>query len=226
MCNAVSGITKSDGTVYMPDPSTWYHSHTSIAQLHGIPDGMLGDGYARWELTPNDGNYQSDPDTWAFTLDEERKPAWWEEDAAAFEDKARSAVKRYMAKAGHLAPGAVVVAGNGGTATAGNRGTATAGNGGTATAGNGGTATAGDYGTATAGDYGAATAGHGGAATAGDYGAATAGDHGTLCIKWWDGARYRIAVGYVGENGIKPNVAYRLNATGSFVEAAKAGGAA
>jgi hypothetical protein len=116
-------------------------------------------------------------------------------------------------------------AGYGGTATAGDRGTATAGDGGTATAGDRGTATAGDRGTATAGDGGTATAGYGGTATAGyggtatagDYGTATAGDHGTatagvdgtLSLKWWAGSRYRIAIFYVGEDGILPNTKYR-----------------
>ena len=71
-----------------------------------------------------------------------------------------------------------------------------------------GTATVGDYGTATAGDYGTATVGYYGTATAGYYGTATAGDGGAIHIRWWDGVRYRTAVGYVGEKGIKPNVAY------------------
>jgi hypothetical protein len=104
------------------------------------------------------------------------------------------------------ARGAVV----GGTATAGDRGTATAGDYGTATAGDYGTATAGDYGTATAGDGGTATAGYGGTATAGDYG--------TLVIRWHDRNRARLAVGYVGENGIKPNTPYRV-ANGNLTEA-------
>jgi hypothetical protein len=108
-------------------------------------------------------------------------------------------------------------AGDGGTATAGDSGTATAGDGGTATAGYRGTATAGHRGTATAGDRGTATAGHSGTATAGDSGTATAGDGGTLIIKWWDGSRYRLAVGYVGEGGIKPNTPYRCE-DGKFVE--------
>ena len=73
---------------------------------------------------------------------------------------------------------------------------------GSATAGYRGSATAGDYGSATAGDYGTATAGYGGTATAGDYG--------TVCVKWWDGDRYRLVVGYVGEDGIEPNTPYRV----------------
>ena len=109
-------------------------------------------------------------------------------------------------------------AGDCGTATAGDYGTAIAGDRGTATAGYCGTATAGYYGTATAGYRGTATAGDCGTATAGDYGTATAGYRGTIQIRWWDGNRSRTAVGYVGENGILPNVAYRVE-SGVFVEA-------
>ncbi len=107
-------------------------------------------------------------------------------------------------------------AGDDGTATAGDDGTATAGYRGTATAGNGGTATAGDRGTATAGIDGTATAGDYGTATAGNRGTATAGLQGILGIKWWDGNRYRVAIGYVGEDGILPNVAYQCH-SGKFV---------
>jgi len=104
-------------------------------------------------------------------------------------------------------------AGESGTATAGYRGTATAGNYGTATAGNYGTATAGYRGTATAGNCGTATAGYRGTATAGNYGTATAGNYGEIRIQWWDSKaqRYRTKIGYVGEDGIKPDTAYRLN---------------
>jgi len=111
-------------------------------------------------------------------------------------------------------------AGNCGTATAGYRGTATAGNRGTATAGNCGTATAGYRGTATAGDYGTATAGYWGTATAGNRGTATAGEGGMLQIYCYDrNDRRRLAVAYVGENDIQPNVKYRLHDSANFVEA-------
>ena len=106
--------------------------------------------------------------------------------------------------------GGTATAGYGGTATAGERGTATAGDGGTATAGYGGTATAGERGTATAGERGTATAGYGGTATAGERGTATAGERGTLCLSFWNGNRRRIIIGYVGEDGVKANVAYRV----------------
>ena len=66
------------------------------------------------------------------------------------------------------------------------------------------------YSPATAGDAGTATAGYAGTATAGARGTATAGDAGLVAIRWWDDAaeRCRLAVGYVGEDGIEPNVAY------------------
>ena len=88
--------------------------------------------------------------------------------------------------------------------------TATAGDLGTATAGYAGTATAGIRGTATAGYAGTATAGIRGTATAGYAGTATAGYAGLVVIWWWDDAeeRCRLAVGYVGEDGIEPDVAY------------------
>jgi hypothetical protein len=112
-------------------------------------------------------------------------------------------------------------AGDSGTATAGYSGTATAGDSGTATAGYSGTATAGDSGTATAGDSGTATAGDSGTATAGYSGTATAGELGEIRIRWWDAKndRYRTVIGYVGEGGIEPNVAYRLDAKHQFVRA-------
>ena len=91
-------------------------------------------------------------------------------------------------------------------------GTATAGYSGTATAGYGGTATAGDSGTATAGDSGTATAGYGGTAKTGEIG--------IIVCRWWDvnKERYRLAVGYVGEDGIKANTFYRANESGKLVE--------
>ena len=77
-------------------------------------------------------------------------------------------------------------------------------------AGDGKAATAGYGGTATAGIYGTATAGYGGTATAGIYGTATAGKGGEIRIRWfdYDKSRFRTAIGYVGEDGIKPNTPY------------------
>jgi len=117
--------------------------------------------------------------------------------------------------------GGTATAGVGGTATAGYRGTATAGYRGTATAGYGGTATAGDGGTATAGYGGTATAGYGGTATAGDRGTATAGDRGAISILYWNGEKYKRAIFAVGEDGIEPNQAYRVDEKGCAIKVEK-----
>src|ERR1019366_5005182 len=97
------------------------------------------------------------------------------------------------------------------SATAGERGIATAGERGTATAGERGTATAGYAGTATAGEWGIATAGTRGIATAGYAGTATAGKRGEIRIRWYDGKRYRTAIGYIGEDGLLACKAYTLD---------------
>ncbi|MBG7134424.1 hypothetical protein I5J24_24240 [Pseudomonas aeruginosa] len=122
------------------------------------------------------------------------------------------------ATAGHRG---TATAGDWGTATAGACGTAPAGGGGTATAGTRGTAPAGDWGTAPAGDGGTATAGNRGTATAGDCGTATAGEKGEIRIRYWDekAGRYRTVIGYIGEDGLEPNVPYKLNADRKFVRA-------
>ena len=100
-------------------------------------------------------------------------------------------------------------------------GTATAGDIGTATAGDRGTATAGYSGTATAGDSGTATAGDRGTATAGDRGTAKTGEIGIIVCRWYDDSkeRYRLTVGYVGEDGIEPNTFYRCDERGKLVKA-------
>ena len=130
---------------------------------------------------------------------------------------AKGAVIGGTATAGYAG---TATAGYAGTATAGDAGTATAGDAGTATAGYAGTATAGDAGTATAGYAGTATAGDDGTATAGNRGTATAGNRGSIVIKMWDTKKqkYVLRVAEVGENGIKPNVAYKLNNEGEFIE--------
>ena len=69
------------------------------------------------------------------------------------------------------------------------------------------------------GDYGTATAGDDGTAMVGDRGTATAGYGGSIVVRRWDGTRSRIVVGYVGESGIKPGVAYRVDENGGWVAA-------
>ena len=128
MCNPISGITKSDGTIYMPDPNAWNHSHTEIAKLHGLPNGEWGDRFARWELTPTDGvSFCTDPDTWVFRIDEQRTPDWWSDDAPALEHAAREAVKRWLVAADRMVPGFAAIGGDHSTLTGGKYSTLTGG---------------------------------------------------------------------------------------------------
>lgn len=113
------------------------------------------------------------------------------------------------------------IAGDYGTASVGCNGTARAGDGGTALAGAEGKAFAGISGTATAGFKGSATVGLRGIASSGNEGIASADGGGLLSIAWWDkdARRQRIMVAYVGEDGIEPNVAYKLDVNGKFIKA-------
>ncbi len=121
--------------------------------------------------------------------------------------------------AGVAVIGATLQAGDKELCQVGAYGTATAGDEGTATAGDEGTATAGNWGTATAGYKGTATAGDEGTATAGNWGTATAGEKGEIRIRYWDekADRYRTVIGYIGEDGLEPNVPYKLNADHKLV---------
>jgi len=114
--------------------------------------------------------------------------------------------------------GSTLTAGDGSTLTAGYNSTLTAGYNSTLTAGNWSTLTAGDYSTLTAGDYSTLTAGNGSTLTAGNDSTLTAGDYSTLTCRYNDGNKCRLATAYVGENGIKPNQAYKVNNKGEFYE--------
>ena len=67
--------------------------------------------------------------------------------------------------------------------------------------------------TLSVGDEQAVIVGALGTATAGDSGTATAGYSGEIRVRYWDdkNSRYRTVIGYVGEDGIEANVAYRLD---------------
>ncbi len=113
------------------------------------------------------------------------------------------------------------IAGDRGSAMVGARGKATAGDYGVAIAAAWeGKATAHLYGTALVGSIGKAQVGWGGHAIAGHGGQAKAGTNGIIQIRWSDRQnRIRIAVGYIGENGLEPDVYYKLNLIGNFIKA-------
>lgn len=120
----------------------------------------------------------------------------------------------------------------GGEAFAGNRGVAIAGNFNASAEVRGIAITTDEFQTSKVGERGLAIAGimveAGGTAIAGNggialtkgggpNGKAQAGEGGILAMLWHDGWRDRLAVGYVGENGIEPNTLYTLTDEGIFV---------
>ncbi len=104
-----------------------------------------------------------------------------------------------------------------GTSTSGYRGTSTSGNCGTSTSGNYGTSTSGNYGTSTSGEGGTSTSGNYGTSTSGYRGTSTSGEGGIIELTHWDGKRYRKVIGYIGEDGLLPDVPYILDSNGKIM---------
>jgi hypothetical protein len=87
----------------------------------------------------------------------------------------------------------------------------------------GATVSGGDRAAVSGGDW-ATVSGGDRATVSGGYGATvTGGDRAELCIRYWDGKRLRTAIGYVGENGIEPNVPYRCDDNGRLRRAEEGG---
>ena len=72
----------------------------------------------------------------------------------------------------------------------------------------------------TVGDSEAVIVGGLGTATAGNGGTATAGGSGEIRIRYYDSKadRFRTVIGYIGENGLKANTAYKLDDNYKFIE--------
>ena len=209
MCKFASFIITKTGEFWASSDK-----HEDIVDEHCLSDldEKRHPGLVRVEILPNEQS-RKDLASWTFTVDQDMLPDWTFSGDPELERRSREALARRAAAENWFVE--VIfqqsVVGYAGIATAGVKGTATAGVRGTATAGDGGTATAGARGTATAGD--------GGTATAGERGTATAGERGILSLRWWDWSRYRIATFYVGENGVLPNVKYRVDEKGQIVMA-------
>jgi hypothetical protein len=112
-----------------------------------------------------------------------------------------------------------VTGGDYSTVTGGKYSTVTGGDGSIVTGGNGSTVTGGHCSTVTGGYHSTVTGGDGSTVTGGEYSTVTGGDGSILSLKWFDGKRIRIVTAYVGEDGIEPNVAYKLDYNGKFVRA-------
>ena len=88
----------------------------------------------------------------------------------------------------------------------------------TATGGHDSTLTGGDGSTLTGGNRSTLTGGNRSTLTGGYRSTLTGGDGSQIRIEWWDGARTRLVVGHVGEDGLEPDVAYTVR-DGALVRA-------
>ena len=97
------------------------------------------------------------------------------------------------------------------SAECGDDSTLTGGDDSTLTGGYGSTLTGGDHSTLTGGDHSTLTGGNRSTLTGG-YGSTLTGGYGSVfTCQFWDGSRYRRAVAYVGEGGIKARAPYTYN---------------
>jgi hypothetical protein len=80
------------------------------------------------------------------------------------------------------------------------------------------TVSGGELATVSGGELATVSGGDGATVSGGDGATVSGGDGANLSVKWHDGNRYRIAIAYVGEDGIEPNVKYRCE-KGAFVVA-------
>lgn len=127
------------------------------------------------------------------------------------------------------------ISGDGGKSTSGDHGISTSGDRGTSISGDYGKShssecgisNSGHYGTSISGYGGTSTSGYGGTSTSGDHGTSTSGNNGTsttgywgtIIIKYWKDGRYYSKVGHIGEDGLEPNVAYKLDDNHNFIKA-------
>jgi len=103
------------------------------------------------------------------------------------------------------------------TLTGGNHSTLNGGYRSTLTGGYKSTLTGGDHSTLTGGYKSTLTGGDHSTLTGGDESTLTGGNYSTLSIKYYDGHRCRIVIGYVGED-LKAGVAYRVTSKGNFIK--------
>jgi len=108
-----------------------------------------------------------------------------------------------------------------GTSTSGYKGTSSSGNEGTSISGDFGNSTSGDFGTSISGYKGTAISGYKGTSISGDFGTSISGEKGKIVIDYWDSEadRYRSVTGYIGEDGLEPNIPYKLDANHKFIKA-------
>jgi hypothetical protein len=91
----------------------------------------------------------------------------------------------------------------------------------TVSGGDNATVSGGDNATVSGGYYATVSGGDNATVSGGYYATVSGGDYAIIQIKYLDNtaSRYKIKTGYIGEDGLEPNVAYKLDANDNFVKA-------
>ena len=87
MCQFFSAIVDDEGKVLWKNGIT---SHSELEQELKIRDSSH---YAKVELFPTGKSRFNKVETWKFTIDEARKPDWWD---GAYEDNVRQVIREWM----------------------------------------------------------------------------------------------------------------------------------
>ena len=95
MCKFKSGIILKGKVVLTPDGN---ESHSDLLEKLKIADTFANASkkFVRAELTPANGNKTLPIEEWAFRVDQDVVPEWFEKDAEKYEQEFRNAVKDYL----------------------------------------------------------------------------------------------------------------------------------
>ena len=92
MCHPASFVVTRDRVYW----SMVTDSHTEIIAEYGLhEDGVRGVNVVKVEISPANGQLDSDPAGWGYKLDQDRVPDWY--DAAECERRARVALAEWVA---------------------------------------------------------------------------------------------------------------------------------
>lgn len=234
MCHFASFVVTKKSVYYLENSD----SHEDIIEQNKLLDDEFN--LVRVELLPPENIEDiSDVTKWTFEVDQDYYPGWTYKGDPVLESQARQALERRIKEQniGNTIRGgigsvlhvgtygtiimqkdSIGIAGYHGKVYGGNECFGRAGDFGVVDVGNYSEAIAGAYGTAVAGYMGKAIACHKGTAIVGDagqafvglFGKAKAGIDGIINIMHLQSPVHRQVVGVIGENGLKPNVFYRL----------------
>lgn len=76
MCRPASFVVTKDHVFWSRNSD----SHEDIIDEYGLhEDGVYGPNIVRVEIAPEDGNLSTDPSAWKYKLDQDTRPAWYDQ---------------------------------------------------------------------------------------------------------------------------------------------------